>query len=188
MQLARVVVNWSGPSVKGLAVNVLHFAGDGSPPDPAAIKNAYAAIGSILPGDVRVTIPNSGEVIEDTTGTLLSVWTGAGGGTVTGGLTQTAAAGVGACASWKTGGIVNGRTLRGRTFIAPLATSSYETDGTLSPTAVTGMNAFITGMLASGPLAVWHRPTTPGGSDGNSYGVIAGSVRDRAAFLSSRRD
>ena len=188
MQLARVVVNWSGPSVKGLAVNVLHFAGDGSPPDPAAIKNAYAAIGSILPGDVRVTIPNSGEVIEDTTGTLLSVWTGAGGGTVTGGLTQAAAAGVGACASWKTGGIINGRTLRGRTFIAPLATSSYETDGTLSPTVITGMNAFIAGLMGSGPRAVWHRPPTTGGSDGNSDGVIAGSVRDRAAFLSSRRD
>ena len=99
-----------------------------------------------------------------------------------------AAAGVGACVSWLTGGIVGGRRLRGRTFLVPLHNSTYDTDGTFTSGVLTALTAFQTAMRAAGPLAVWHRPTTPGGTDGTSYGVIGARVRDRVAFLSSRRD
>ena len=54
--------------------------------------------------------------------------------------------------------------------------------------ALTQFGTFANALQASGPLAVWHRPTTSGGSDGNSYGVISNKVTDKAAFLSSRRD
>lgn len=174
--------------MRGLAANVLHFAGDVGAPDPAAILAAYDAVKANIPNNVTMTIPNTGEVIEDTTGELLSVWTGSGGGTVTGTASPAQAAGVGACVSWRTGGIVDGRRLRGRTFLVPYAASQYDQDGTLIPNAVTFTNAFVTQLMASGPLAVWHRPTTVGGSDGNSYGVVIGTARDKVAFLSSRRD
>ena len=76
MRLHRVVVNWSGPSVVGLAVNVLHFdATEDAAPPVAAIRSAYQAMSSQLPSGVVITVPSSGETIEDTTGDLTGVWT-----------------------------------------------------------------------------------------------------------------
>lgn len=188
MELNRVVVSWAGGSVAGLAVNVLHYAGDVGSPDSALIKAAYDAVKANIPNNVTMTIPNSGDVIEDTTGELLSVWTSTGGGTVTGTASPAQAAGVGACVTYRTGGIINGRKLRGRTFLVPYAASSYDTDGTLTTNGKTFTDAFATAIMASGPLAVWHRPTTAGGSDGNSYGAVLAITHDKVAYLSSRRD
>jgi hypothetical protein len=189
MQLHRVVVEWSGPSVTGRAVNVLHYAGsEEAAPDVAAIRSAYVSLVSHLPNQVKIQVPSSGETIEDTTGELLSVWSGASTTVVTGGTVNEAAAGVGACVGWTTGGVIDGRRLRGRTFVVPLHGQAYDNSGTLSVAALAGVQTFAAGLMGAGPLAVWHRPTTVGGSDGNSYGVIANQVRDKVAYLSSRRD
>lgn len=193
MHLFRVVVAWSGNGVVGSAVNVLHFdASNQTSPPVAAIKTAFQNLsGAIAPG-TTITIPNSGDIIEDTTGALTGVWTGTGGGSFTGTSDPRIAAGAGACIGWTTGGIVMGkkgpRKLRGRTFLVPLGASSYDSDGTLQAGTKTGCEAVGTGLIAAGGLAVWHRPTTPGGSDGNSYAVLSSKVRDKVAFLSSRRD
>lgn len=189
MQLAEVLVQWSGTPVVGGGVNVLYFAADSGVPDPAAIRAAYDAMKTSLPPSVTIQVAGSGNVIEDTTGVLQSVWSGTTPTAVTGtsGAAQSAA-GVGACVNWLTGGIVNGRKLRGRTFLVPLSVGSYDDQGTLESATVTRLNSFAAAMMASGPLAVWHRPTTAGGSDGNSYGVISHTVRDHVAFLGSRRD
>lgn len=189
MELARVVVEWAGAPVKGLAVNVLHYAADGGPPNPAAILSAYNAVKANIPNNVTITVPGSGDVIEDTTGELLSVWSAAGGGTVTGTASPAAAAGVGACVTYRTGGIINGRKLRGRTFLVPYSASAYDQDGTLTVNAKTFTDAFATAIMASGPLAVWHRPKKGGpGNDGNSYGATLAITHDKVAYLSSRRD
>jgi len=187
--LNRVVVTWSGAPVVGGGVNVLYFAGDVGPPDPAGIVTAYENLLPALPPTIDITVPGSGDVIEDTNGVLDSVWAAAGGDTITGtSVTTTVAGGAGGCVGWQTGGIIAGRRLRGRTFIVPIVTSEYDTDGTLGPGTVGALNAFATDLMASGPLAVWHRPTTPGGTDGNSYGVVSARVRDKVAILRSRRD
>lgn len=168
---------------------MLHFAGDTSEPDPAEIAYAYSALLGGIPPNVTITVPNSGETIEDTTGELLDVWSNGTAETLTGSAaTSGAAAGVGACVGWLTGGIIAGRRLRGRTFIVPLSRGEYADDGTLNTPMVTRLQTFADLMMASGPLAVWHRPTSSGASDGNSYGVIANRVKDKVAFLSSRRD
>lgn len=188
MQLARVVVGWSGPSVKGLAVNVLHVAADSPFTSVAGIKTAYQQIASQLPSGVSIGIPGTGDVIEDTTGELVGTWTATGAGIVSGAAAAPAAAGVGACVTWLTGGIVNGRRLRGRTFLVPLSAAAFDSDGTLIAGAYAAVNSFASGMMGAGPVAVWHRPTTVGGSDGNSYGLVAYKTSDKVAFLSSRRD
>lgn len=188
MQLARVEVAWSGAGVNGAAVNVLHYAADVGDPDSGAISAAYVELRPILNTSTSVTIPNSGDVIEDTTGTLVRPWTSTLGGTALGTAAFNPAAGVGAVVGWTTGGIIDGRRLRGRTFIVPLATVAYDADGTLTTTAIAALEDFANALMASGPLAVWHRPTTSGGSDGNSYGVIGFRVRDKVAVLRSRRD
>lgn len=187
--LHRVVVAWSGPSVVGQACNVLHFsASDNVAPPVASIKTAYANLAAALPGGVTITVPGTGDTIDDTTGELTGVWTATSPTPVVGTGQGICAAGVGACIGWTTGGIVNGRKLRGRTFIAPLASAGFDSDGTLGPGTLGAVQAMAAALQASGPLAVWHRPTSAGAADGNSYGVIQNRVRDKVAYLSSRRD
>lgn len=191
--LNRLVLAWSGPMVVGSAVTVLHYsASDNAAPPVAAVKAAFDARSLNFPAGLTVNIPNTGDVIDDTTGNLVGVWTATGGGNFTGANTGNTAAGVGACIGWTTGGIVQGkkgpRKLRGRTFLVPLALACYDGDGTLTATSLSQLQTMANDLQASGPLAVWHRPTTVGGSDGNSYGVVAARVRDKVAFLSSRRD
>lgn len=191
--LHRLLIGWSGAPITGTAVTVLHYSGsDPAAPPVAAVKAAFNAQKVLFADNVTLTFPNSGDSIDDTTGNLTGVWTSTGGGSITGTGTAATAAGVGACIGWTTGGIVTGlhgpHKLKGRTFIVPLHVLNYQTDGTINPTALTMLQQLATDIQASGPLAVWHRPTSAGGTDGNSYGVISNKVRDKVAYLSSRRD
>ena len=192
--LNRLVISWSGSPVVGNSVSVLHFsASDNAAPPVAAVKAAFAAAANCFPNQLNITIPGAGDVIDDRTGDLVGTWTAAGGGTVQGTTARPAAAGVGACIGWNTGGIVTGKAgkphrLRGRLFLVPLQVDMYDSDGTIAPAQMVNLVNFANALQASGPLAVWHRPTTPGGTDGNSYGVVSAKVRDKVAYLSSRRD
>lgn len=192
--LNRLVIAWAGGPVVGAAVTVLHFsASDNSAPPVGAVKAAFAAAASSFPAQVTWTFPNSGDVIDDTTGNLVGAWSTTGGGSVTGSLNGNTAAGVGACIGWTTGGIVTGAAgkphrLRGRTFLVPLSVGEYDVSGALNSTSLTRLGTLANAIQASGPLAIWHRPTTKGGSDGNSYGVISNRIRPKVAYLSSRRD
>lgn len=189
MRLNRLVLAWSGPQVVGGGVTVLHFEGaEGAVPDVAAIKSAVTTLAAVIPAGVTITVPSSGDVIEDTTGELVDVWAGSGGGAVAGSGPSNTAAGVGACIGWYTGGIVNGRRLRGRTFVVPLTVNAYDLDGTLTASSLGVVQSFATALLASGGLAVWHRPTTTTSTDGTSYGVLSQRVKDKVAILTSRRD
>lgn len=189
----RVVVEWTGGAVVGRSVTVLHFDGtEQAAPPVAAIRSAFQIIQPNLPTGTTITVPGQGDSIETTTGALNGVWSALQPAAVVGPAGQTSAAGVGACVTWNTGGIVPGkkgpRKLRGRTFLVPLSTGVYDSDGTLLSSALTTINAYATAMLGTGGFGIWHRPTTPGGTNGNSYGVISYKVRDKVAFLSSRRD
>ena len=193
MRLHRVAVAWSGPSVVGVAVNVLHFdATEQAAPDVAAIAAAYAGMAAQLPSDVRIQVPGEGVTIDDTDGSLTGVWSAAQPAEIPGGVVPQAAAGVGACVTWTTGGIVSGskgpRRLRGRTFLVPLANACYDTQGTLTPVAKADIEGFIDDMLQVGGLGIWHRPTSLAAADGTSSSVLSGTVRDKVAYLSSRRD
>lgn len=191
--LNRLVIAWSGSCVVGTAVSVLHWDGsDNAAPPVAAVMAAFNAQKNNFPSTLTLTFPNSGDQIDDTTGNLSGVWTTTGGGTLACTGTAPNAAGVGACIGWTTGGIVSGtkgpRKLRGRTFLVPLSGAVYDGDGTITPGSLTALQSLADGIRTAGPLAVWHRPSTSVATDGNSYGVLSARVRDKVAYLSSRRD
>lgn len=191
--LNRVIISWQGASVNGAAATVLHYsASDNAAPPVAAIKSAFLAAAGVFPSGLIWTFPGTGDVIDDTTGNLVGAWTSSGGGTVNGGGPPQSAAGVGACIGWTTGGIVNGskgpRKLRGRTFLVPTCSGIFDASGVMISANLATLQTLANALQAAGPLAVWHRPTTPGGSDGNSYGVISAKVRNKVAVLRSRRD
>lgn len=185
--MKRIVVEWDGPSVQGLAVTVLHFPDTVS--DPSLVVSAFfQEIRLMLTSDHTITVPGSGDVIDEATGDLTGVWTGAGFVVMTGNLgPQPTAAGVGACITWLTSGIVSSRRVRGRTFIVPIPVANYDPDGTLTSGALTRLDTAAAILQPS--LAVWHRPTAAGGgSDGSEHPAVDYRIRDKVAFLSSRRD
>lgn len=183
----RLVLEWSGPAVKGLAVSVLHFTGLGGSPGVAAITSALALCNTLIPENHVIRVPNSGDIIDPSTGDLTGVWSDpAPAGQILGTGNPAAAAGVGACITWLTAGLENAHRVRGRTFFVPMATQNYEADGTLTATALGKLNTLGTTM-AGLELAVWHRPTAVGGSDGSMHPVVSHKVSDSVAFLGSRR-
>jgi len=97
------------------------------------------------------------------------------------------AAPVGARVTWETGSIVAGRRIRGRSFLVPMISSMFDTDGTLTSAnrtqVVNAAAGLINGLAAAGlSLAVWS-PTTSTVSP-----VTSGVVPDQATVLRSRRD
>lgn len=185
--MKRIRVSWDGPSVVGLALTTFYFA-DSAVAIRDTVDSAVTFWAPALPSNVELTVEGSGDVIDAATGDLTDVWS-EGGNLVHSGSAPTAfaAAGVGACINWLTAGIVNARRVRGRTFVVPLEVNMYDAEGTLTVGAQTALNAG-GAALAGGGLVVWHRPTTPGGSDGSEHAVTGFRLRDRVAFLSSRRD
>lgn len=95
---------------------------------------------------------------------------------------------VGAVVNWRTNDFRFGRRIRGRTFLVPIATSSFEDDGTLTSSARDAFRDFGSTMIGSGgpALGVWSRPRDGGG--GVFATVTNSTVPDLAAVLRSRRD
>lgn len=96
------------------------------------------------------------------------------------------AGGVGAVASWNTAAVHLTKRLRGRTFLVPLNSTKYDTDGTITAGALTALRGAVTTLAAVANFGVWGRPVA--GSGGEWAGATGGTVRDHVAWLSSRRD
>lgn len=88
-----------------------------------------------------------------------------------------------------TGQWVNGRQLCGGFWLGPVASTCFESDGTIAPNIITEIQdqfaAITTGV---GPrLAVYHRPTTKGGDDGLYHDVTQVITRNTPGTLRSRK-
>ena len=98
----------------------------------------------------------------------------------------------GMCVTWRTATSTGRRLLTGRTFLVPLASASYQADGTLSTatinTATAAALVYVNRLSGGTPghPVVWHRPKN--GSGGFSGLMTGATVTDKAAVLRSRRD
>lgn len=148
----------------------------------------FNAITTWLPTSVHISFPSVGDSYNDTTGALTGSWTASSNADVVGGSLDSYAAPAGAVVNWNTAGIVNGRRVRGRTFIVPVARNGYDTDGTLSAAFVSALDLAASDLVtnSAGGLLVWHRPV--GGVGGSAHSVTGHRVRDKIAVLRSRRD
>lgn len=153
-----------------------------------------------MPTDVHVATERVGDTIEDTTGALTGSWTGGVVNPSVGLKAEAYSAPSGAVGSWSTNTVLDGKRLRGRTFIVPLAQSSYQADGAVAAgyatVATAAMAQFVIEQGAS--AVVWHRPypgraatlklkARPAHIGGHGL-ITAGSVKAKAAVLRSRRD
>jgi len=146
----------------------------------------WGAVDSMLHNGTQWVIRNSGRELDDATGTLTGVWTdvttktGTGAGTVN---PVNDAAMI--LLQWQTSTVVNGRMLRGRTFI-PGAEISTQEGGNLGSAFVASLNGFMATFLAAGTgFGVWHRPES--GSGGSLVTATAGSAWSEFAVQRKRR-
>lgn len=152
----------------------------------AALKAFLDTIKSQLDNGVTWTIETSGRELDDTTGALTGQWSestaSTGVGVVNGEPVPDAAQVV---MQWRTGVIVNGRFLQGRTYI-PGLTAAQLSDGNVSATTISAWTTAGTTLegVANG-LQVWHRPVS--GSGGQASNVLSAAVWPELGVLRRRR-
>jgi hypothetical protein len=197
--LMRVTARWDGfsggPGYSNFFFVDTAQAGQIDNADAAGVSNLVSffleGIKSLLPPLVKVTIQSDVAVVNSNDGKMVNIVTNGGFGATTG----TAASGPysaasGAVVTWNTAGVRRGRRVRGRTFLVPLANSANEADGTLAAGSITTLTTAATNLMtpaSARQLAVFARPTTKGGTDGNWFPVSSVRVPDRVAVLRSRR-
>jgi hypothetical protein len=144
-----------------------------------------------LPSTVKIDVSPDVEVISPTDGQLQRVNNGGSTGTISG--SQAAApysASTGMVITWRTAGVRNGRRVRGRTFLVPIAGAAYGNDGTIGDGDVAETLAAANALAQPWTgisLGVWSRPSAVGATDGAWHPIVSASVPDLAAVLRSRR-
>lgn len=171
----------------GTGVSVLHFKEGTAPAHLPALKGLFDAFIGNAPGSVIVKVPGSGLTVAND-GTVTGTWTGVAQAPSQSSVGGGFAAGVGMRIRWYSDVVMNGHKVRGSTFLAPLAGSAYQTDGTIADATINAMATAINTFLTScaGDFGVWTRPRVAGGGGGWSS-VNSGLVPDRVSWLKSRR-
>jgi len=184
MAINRLRVVWTGGvGLPGLSTFYLREAVT----DVSPVLDYFDAIKSYFPSSVAWSVPSSGDQIDPTTGTLVGGWSGSGGGSVTGtGGSGPYAAGVGAHVLWKSNDVVNGRRVRGGTFLVPLLGSTYDSQGTIDNGNRAVLEAASNDLRVTDVCVIWHRPS-PGGSNGSIHDIDAAQVPDAVSTLRTRR-
>lgn len=203
MDILRITAVWSGFS-GGPGYSNFHFTTDGGFWDGGLIGNeaeqaaqaaadrvgaAFTQLSSYLPGSARVDIETEAAILDSDSGEILgSVDVDTPGASATGSANVYAGP-AGAIVNWRTADYRNGRRIRGRTFLVPLAIEAYQDDGTLSSPGRLAVQNFGDEMFngSGGPeLGVWSRPIN--GAGGVFATVTGFNVPDMVAVLRSRRD
>lgn len=152
------------------------------------LKNFFNAFANYLPNGITITIPSSGDTIDDATGALTGQWSAGADQVVTGSSSQNMSIAAGPFVTWSTGALHRGRHLRGRTFLVPFAVSAFASDGSIDATLKgivnTACGTLMTNVASA--LMVWGRPVL--GVGGSSAPVTSGACSSKAGVLRSRRD
>lgn len=172
--------------------------------DPATfrplLRSFWFNVSSEVPTEVNMVIENSGDILDSVSGELTGTWTAGAVDPVQGVNAANHAAPAGAVVNWLTGSVLNGRRLRGRSFIVPLSVSSYDSDGSLAFSSFSKLQGTADTLVSSAVsnFVVWHRPrlavaatpTAPAvvARAGGHAPVSSSRVSDNVAILRSRRD
>jgi hypothetical protein len=194
MTIARVRANWTGfAGASGVSTFYLGTSPTGA--DLDFIQDFFNGFSGLLASGVVVTVEQSGDTLNEADGVINGSWsatrtqapaTGSGGSNYSGA--------TGIVIRWRTAGVVNGRRVRGATFLVPLSTAEFAA-GVPSSGNVALVTSSANGLaqdLNSRPLVIWSRPFAgaPGNPAraGTAHPVTSGEGRNLSAVLRSRRD
>jgi hypothetical protein len=193
MAVMRYTVRWNGFTGAPGFTNLHFLFGSETLAErddsASAVRALFVAMQTYMPTGVNVTFPTEVDIFDEESGSLISTLPVSSLATVSGTGSTAYSSVTGGVISWGTNVIINGRRLRGRTFMVPLGSTFYTTDGTPIESARTAIaTAAATFIANSGgpPFGVWSRPKV------DQVGVLGvattASVPDKAAVLKSRRD
>lgn len=154
---------------------------------PAITQAFFTALAPLIPTGVTIGVEGSGYTLDPSTGQATGTFTSSDPTPATGaGGTNWLASG-GANITWQTATFRNGRRVRGRTFLVPLAAVCFVTDGTLASAQRTSIvniaQDFLDGLDESGGyLVIGSRTPTF-----QTARALSASVPDQATVLRSRR-
>jgi hypothetical protein len=151
------------------------------------IRAFFQAMITYLPTGLTITVPSSGDVVDESTGLITGAWSGSANTLVTATGTGNYPGSAGACVNWRTSLLIAGRRPIGRTFLVPMVTGSFETNGSIATATLSGIttaaNTLITNL--AGELKVWSRPRPS--IAGANVTVTSANVPDLAVVLRTRR-
>lgn len=186
--ISRLTATWSQwPGAPGITQL---YSGNGSPTQAMVdgFRGLFQPLVAYLPSGLTVQVNGSGDVFDDATGLITGVWSvGTTPAPTIGSGTGNYAGNAGAVINWLTSLVHGRRRLRGRTFMVPLVSAAYDTQGSLSSACITALQTGAAAMIAGGggEFVVWSQPK-PDGSF--AVGTVNGfKVPDLAATLRSRR-
>jgi hypothetical protein len=166
---------------------VLFFDDVGAVADQrSSLQDFLTSMTDTLGTQISYVIETSGREMDTSTGTLTGQWSEStpyvGVGDVSGGVVADATQ---LLARWRTGQVVGGRFLQGRTFFPGMTTAALS-NGNVAGATISTLNGFIASYLASAaPHGVWHRPTD--GSPGVFFQATSGDFWPELAVLRKRR-
>jgi len=155
----------------------------------ANVKTLFEVFKTWIPSGATVRCDPSARIYDELQTLLDEDPIGTLPATVAGQQVSAYAGGVGAVVYWNTSSIWNGTKVRGRTYFVPLG-GCYETNGSLSSSAVGTMRTAATAFATSTPTPVVNAVRRNDAGEitaGNTSTMSSATVPDRSAQLRSRR-
>jgi len=183
--LNRVRVALTG--VAGLPGVATHYF-QSTATDMTALRTFWDAVKANFPNSCTIQVPNSGDVINEATGIITGAWSGpsqlpiSGGGGV-GTYLSTA----GPMVTWQTPQVVDGRRPKGKTFLVPAMSGSFDSSGTIATAFQSTLQSAATALIVAyaGDFKIFHRPNSKG--PGVACTITAATINDKQYVLRSRR-
>lgn len=184
--MRRWITEWTGPG-HSPKLTIMHARAD-VPINPqlTTLYNLWNGFRARLSAQFGFLIPYDVEIFDDATGQLVGQETASGSNA---GVGSTAAAPVPDSSQilirWRTGAIVNGRRVHGRSFVPGCGLDSMS-NGNLASSAETALQGFTnTFVNAQTGFTIWHRPTA--GADGLQADILTSDVWNEFAVQRRRR-
>lgn len=184
MPVRKIPVTWN-TGVGGVGVSIFYTID--SVDVTAALGTFFGAIKAFFPTSVTWQVPSAGDTLDIASGKITGGWSGGTASTTTGAGGTAYVAGTGAYVRWLTSGVINGRRVKGRTFLCPLITGCFDANGTISDANVATMQTAVNALAGTGMLDVYTRPHPKGALNGQLSLVSAGVVPDKVTSIHSRR-
>jgi hypothetical protein len=152
-----------------------------------AMKTFFGAVAGSIPSAVSISYSGLAQEYDDA-GKLTKEVSVAAPAQTAGSSAAAFGAPCGTVVNWETGQFnAQGHRIRGRTYLVPLGSTAFQTDGTMGSGTITAIqaaaNTLVTGLI---PMVVVSKTKT--GVYTGIKNVTAASVPDRVCILRSRRD
>jgi hypothetical protein len=158
------------------------------------VRAFWAAINGLIPNEITLTVSPVVDVYSTVGGALVGSYQAPIAPVVVAGLDS----GVYSMASgvkmqWNTGVILNGRRVRGSTYIVPAGSSAFANTGTVAAGARTTLQTAGNTLISAAetdlnPFGVWSRPENTTSNDGVFSAIAGAEAVEKGAVLRGRRD